>query len=210
MTTSNPGPTGSFHFSHASRTWTWSDDLFGIFGFAPGDVVPTRELILFHQHPEDRSEIEALLDDVIATGRPFSVWHRLVDAHGATRQVVTVGAGDFEAGRLQGFSGYLVDVTESVRLTTSREVDEAMEQMSQSRPAIEQSKGALMMRYRLDEQGAFALLRRYSQQANVKVRDVARTLVASLPLGGPGREERHHWDRLADELRLGAGDEAVS
>jgi len=200
VTTSNPGRTGTFHYDRASGSWSWSDDLYAVFGFAPGDVVPSRELILFHQHPEDRAEVEAQLDDVIATGRPFSMWHRLVDAQGNTRQVVTVGAGEFDgADEPEGVSGYLIDLTEAVRRTTSREVDEAMDQMSQSRPTIEQAKGALMMRYRLDEESAFTLLRRYSQGVNVKVRDVARSLVGSLGRGRPV-DDLARWDELAREL----------
>ena len=89
-----------------------------------------------------------------------------------------------------GVSGFLVDVTEAVRRTTAREVDEAMELMSQSRPAIEQAKGALMVTYGLDPDEAFLLLRRYSQQVNVKVRDVARNIVEALPRRRPARSAR--------------------
>ena len=53
--------------------------------------------------------------------------------------------------------------------------------MSQSRPAIEQAKGALMVSYGLDADDAFLLLRRYSQHVNVKLRDVARAVVEALP-----------------------------
>jgi hypothetical protein len=201
VTTSIPGPTGTFHFARATGTWTWSEQTFSIYGFAPGDVVPTTELVLSHQHPEDRAEVERLLAEVIETGRPHSVWHRVVDAEGSTRQVVTLCAGDFaEEGTLVGVSGFLVDLTEAVRRTTAREVDEAMELMSQSRPTIEQAKGALMLTYGVDEDAAFGLLRRYSQLANVKVRDVARSVVEAvvdrdLPLGS-----RPTWDELAGEL----------
>ena len=201
MTTSDPGLTGSFHYARATGAWTWAEQLYTIFGFDPGDVVPTLDLILVHQHLEDRAEVEAQLDDAIATGRPFSLWHRIRDAHGGTRQVVMVGAGDFaEDGELQGFSGYLIDLTEAVRRTTSREVDEAMEQMSQSRPTIEQAKGALMMRFRLAEDDAFALLRRYSQHANVKVREVARSVVEAATTGRFGDQDEALWAALAAEV----------
>ena len=201
MTTSIPRATGSFHFSRDTGTWTWSEQVYGIYGFAPGDVVPTTELILAHQHPEDRAEVEQILADAVETGTPHTLWHRIRDAHGNTRQVVMLGAGDFaDDGALKGFSGFLVDLTEAVRRTTAREVDEAMELMSQSRPAIEQAKGALMISYGLDADRAFQLLRRYSQHANVKLRDVAANVVDSLvdrdlPLGS-----RATWDDLAAEL----------
>ena len=117
-------------------------------------------------------------------------------------------AGDFaDDGSLAGFSGLLVDLTVAVRRTTAREVDEAMEQMSLSRPTIEQAKGALMISYGLDADYAFRLLRSYSQRANVKLRDVARNIVDALvdrdlPLG-----TRATWDELAAELRADAAEE---
>jgi hypothetical protein len=201
MTTSDPGLTGFFHYARATGAWTWSDQLYSIFGFEPGDVVPTLDLILVHQHLEDRADVEAHLDEAIATGRPFSLWHRIRDAHGNTRQVVMVGAGDFDGdGELHGFSGYLIDLTEALRRTTSREVDEAMEQMSQSRPTIEQAKGVLMVRFRLSDDEAFALLRSYSQHANVKVRDLARSVVEAATSGRFGEDDAELWASLAVEL----------
>ena len=201
MTTSIPGATGTFHFSRGTGTWTWSEQVYAIYGFAPGAVLPTTQLILAHQHPEDRAEVEQVLADAFETGTPHTLWHRIRDAHGNTRQVVMLGAGDFaDDGALVGFSGILVDLTEAVRRTTAREVDEAMELMSQSRPAIEQAKGALMISYGLDADRAFQLLRSYSQRTNVKLRDVARNVVEALvdrdlPLGS-----RATWDELAAEL----------
>lgn len=200
MTTSIPGSTGTFHFSRDTRTWTWSEQVYAIYGFAPGAVLPTTELILAHQHPEDRAEVERVLTEAIETGTPHTLWHRIRDARGTTRQVVMVGAGDFTGGELEGISGFLVDLTDAVRRTTAREVDEAIEQMSQSRPVIEQAKGALMISYGLDPDRAFQLLRSYSQRANVKLRDVARNVVEALvdrdlPLGS-----RATWDALAAGL----------
>jgi hypothetical protein len=210
VTSTNPGPSGAFHFATSSRTWTWSEPLFELFGFAPGDVVPTRELFLSHVHPEDREDVEAGLDAVLATGRPTCLWHRVVDAHGTTRQVVTVAdvatTGD---GAADGIVGHSVDVTEAVRLMASRDVDDALEQMSQSRPTIEQAKGALMMRYGVDEEASFGLLRRYSQHANIKVRDVARDLVQKMSHGQFADADLTAWDGLAAELTGGASEEAA-
>ena len=69
MTTSIPGTTGTFHFARDTGTWTWSEQVYAIYGFAPGDVVPTTELILAHQHPEDRAEVEQVLTDARRPGR---------------------------------------------------------------------------------------------------------------------------------------------
>ena len=48
-----------------------------------------------------------------------------------------------------------------------------------SRAVIDQAKGILMHRFHLDPPAAFALLKRLSQDHNVKVRDLAGALVAT-------------------------------
>jgi AmiR/NasT family two-component response regulator len=44
--------------------------------------------------------------------------------------------------------------------------------------------GILMERFDLDDTGAFEILKRYSQQNNVKLRDVAHELVSTRSLRG--------------------------
>jgi hypothetical protein len=201
VTTSYQGPSGSFRLARASGSWTWSEELYTIYGFAPGDVVPTLELLLSHQHPDDRAAVEEHLSDALEKGRPLSLWHRIVDAHGTTRQLVTVGSAELaDDGSVVAVSGYTTDVTEAVRRTTSEDVQHAMEVISQSRPTIEQAKGVLMMTYAIDAEAAFELLRRYSQLENVKVRDVARSIVESLVGDVLPAASRPSLDRVAAEM----------
>ena len=44
MTTVITGPYGPFTYTVATGAWWWSDDLYRIHGFEPGDVVPTPAL----------------------------------------------------------------------------------------------------------------------------------------------------------------------
>lgn len=194
------GLVGSFQYSSATDTLTWSDPVYAIHGFRPRDVVPSLELMLSHLHPEDRELAASLLSEVCATGLPFSLWHRIIDAQGLERQVLSVGAGVIdERGVVGGFSGYVTDVTDAVRRAVAAEVQEAVEGVSRSRPVIDQVKGALMLTYSLDADAAFALLRRYSQVANVKVRDVARQISEALASGDFPLGTRQALDRLVAE-----------
>ena len=47
-------------------------------------------------------------------------------------------------------------------------------------PEIEQAKGALMLAYGITADDAFALLCSFSQDRNIKVRDIAARLTANL------------------------------
>ncbi|MGZ4426932.1 MAG: PAS and ANTAR domain-containing protein [Nocardioidaceae bacterium] len=207
MTTTNTGPIGSFSYTHASDSWTWSEALYEIHGFAPREVVPSTELLLVHKHPADRPAAEALIRTVRETGERFSFFHRIVDAQGALRHVHCLGEGVRDAaGRLTGLRGYMADLTGPVRRITAVEVEEAVSALEQTRPAIEQVKGALMLTFGIDPDGAFEVLRRYSQMTNVKVRDLARTLAdgiasGALPAGVFPAGDRASWLTLVDELR---------
>jgi hypothetical protein len=68
-----------------------------------------------------------------------------------------------------------------------------------TRAVIEQAKGALIWRFRLSDDAAFALLRRWSQSSNVKLHTVADILVNVVCRG----ETTHRrWaSELADWLR---------
>ncbi len=59
-----------------------------------------------------------------------------------------------------------------------------------ARKVIGQAQGILMERYNLDADHAFAVLRRYSQQNNLKLNDVARRLIATREL--PESRTRAH------------------
>jgi GAF domain-containing protein len=64
----------------------------------------------------------------------------------------------------------------SVALGTARQ-EETLWQAIDARKLIGQAQGILMERFDLDSDRAFAVLRRYSQDNNVKLREVARLLV---------------------------------
>jgi GAF domain-containing protein len=65
---------------------------------------------------------------------------------------------------------------------------EDLESVREARTLVGQAQGILMERHEIDADQAFAVLRRYSQQGNVKLRDVAAQLVRTRKLPeAPGR-----------------------
>ncbi len=181
MTTVITGPYGPFTYNVLTKTWWWSDDLYRIHGFEPGDVVPTTDLLVAHKHPDDAAVATAIILNAFTSGEPFALWHRIIDARLRTRTVVSVGDGvRDESGRLVEVRGYMVDVTGSKRGQTARDIDEAVRRSAESRGTIEQAKGIIMATLEVDADTAFGMLKRNSQNANVKLRDLAQTLVTTL------------------------------
>ncbi|GAB2488481.1 PAS and ANTAR domain-containing protein [Promicromonospora xylanilytica] len=172
-------PVGRYRLDLATGQWAWSDEVYVMHGFEPGQIVPTTPLMLSHKHPDDRARVDGLLRRAAETGQPFSSVHRIRDAHGKTRTLAVTGQGrrDPATGRVTELFGYFIDVTESHREAAARDATASIRASAERRAVIEQAKGVLMVVYGTNEESAFELLRQASNLANIPVRDIAQTLV---------------------------------
>jgi hypothetical protein len=93
----------------------------------------------------------------------------------ATSEAVTDDLGAVTAVR-----GVFVDLTETLRRQQAAEVTRAVQQSAATRASIDQAKGVLMACFDLTDAQAFDLPRLHSSYANVRLRDVAGTLVQRL------------------------------
>jgi PAS domain-containing protein len=190
-----PQPVGQFILDLADHSWWWSDELYAMHGFRPGEIKPTTALMLAHKHPEDRDRVEEALLATLATGEPFSSVHRIVDAQGRTRTLGVVGRAriDPRTESTTHLSGYFVDLTLTQRELAQREATAAIRASSASRSTIEQAKGAVMAIYGLPAGEAFDLMCHHSSITNEPLRDLSRRLVDALTAGGGmramGRDE---------------------
>lgn len=174
LTGSTTESVGRFTYTVATDSWWWSTSLYTIYGFTPGEIVPTTALMTAHQHPDDRAGATELITAAVTAGKPFCSRHRIIDAQQRTHTVVTIGEGIRDTDdQIVQVSGYLIDVTRSLQRDLAAATQTAVEQSAETRAAIEQAKGALMITYGLDENEAFALLRWHSQHTNIKLRDIA-------------------------------------
>lgn len=182
-------PVGRYLLELSSGRWTWSDEVFVMHGFRPGEIVPTTELMLSHKHPDDRARVDHVLRNAAATGRPFSSVHRVYDAHGRLRTLAVTGQSrrDPATGEVSELYGYFIDVTEASREEAQREATASIRASAENRAAIEQAKGVLMVTFGTDAEGAFERLRAASNRLNVPVRDLAAWLVHWF--SGPGVTE---------------------
>ncbi|MFC0625572.1 GAF and ANTAR domain-containing protein [Kribbella deserti] len=100
----------------------------------------------------------------------------------------TVGVLSLYAGRIDAFGNddlaiaHILARHASIAVAAARH-QESMVQAVDARKLIGQAMGVLMMKFDVDEQRAFAILKRYSQHHNRKLREVAQEVVdtRSLP-----------------------------
>ena len=175
------GDVGHYSYAVASGDWWWSDGVYALHGYAPRTVEPSTELMLSHKHPDDRSRALAVLEAASETGQPFSCYHRIIDQQRKVRSVLSVGRGIPGAdGRVADVVGYFVDLTQVRRDETEAEIQSALARAAEHREAIDEVKGMIMMATGCTSDAAFACLRRHSQDANMKVADIAHRLIEAV------------------------------
>jgi hypothetical protein len=173
---------GSFRFWFVGQTWEWSDEVARMHGYEPGEVVPTNELLLSHKHPDDRQHVQDALDDALLSRGSLSSRHRFIDTGGRVHTVIVLADRMLDdEGAVVGTEGYYVDLTDTFDQTRRQALDASLPELLESRAAIEQAKGVLMVVYRIDANAAFELLLWRSQYTNTKVRALAAQIVAELP-----------------------------
>lgn len=183
---------GQYRLDLATGTWWWSSETFRVHGFEPGEVVPTTQLVLAHKHPDDRERVRQILDEARTTGEPFSSVHRIMDARGAERYLVIVGQGrrDPDTGEVVELLGYFVDITSTVAAGGEERAHRDIAAAAAGRGPIEQAKGILVATHGVDPDEAFGLLRRASNDKNVRLRDLARVVVDEATRSGENCAER--------------------
>jgi GAF domain-containing protein len=96
----------------------------------------------------------------------------------------TIGALNLHAHRTQAFDEDDIEIAHvfgrhaSVALAAVRQ-EKGLREAITARHLIGQAQGILMERFALDADRAFAVLRRYSQDNNVKLREVAQRIIAT-------------------------------
>lgn len=174
-------PAGLFSYDLVSDSLTWSDEVFRIHGFRPGDVVPSVELLMAHKHPEDRDHAVRILERTKADGTPFCCYDRLINSRGRVRRVITVGKGvRNDTGRVVGIHGMILDLTSTLASELGPETAAAVARSAENRATIEQAKGAVMMQFGVDADAAFAILSRLSQNTNKPVAQVCEDLLVAI------------------------------
>lgn len=174
-----PPPIGRYRFDGA--VWTWTDEMFAMHGFAPGEVVPSGDLMLAHIDPDEVPGARVNFKQALLSGLPYASYHHLVDAGRLRRTVLVTGWGRLDDhGEVVELVGTMTELTDVVHTDAQVEVCAAIAGVTEHRAAIEQAKGMLMLACGLRPDDAFDVLRATSQNGNVKLHDLAERLTATV------------------------------
>lgn len=105
---------GNWRADFRTGELTWSEEIYHIFGYPPGDHPLTLQTFYDHVHPEDRGAQRRAEREAAATGR-YDLVHRIVRPDGAVRHMHELAQAERDTGgRLLSLTGTVQDVTERV------------------------------------------------------------------------------------------------
>lgn len=91
----------------------WSDQVFRIFGYHPGDVEVNNKLFYERVHPDDRSKVREAVSNALRTGQSYTVEHRIIRNDGKIRTVIENAEVSFDGtGKPLKMIGAVQDITE--------------------------------------------------------------------------------------------------
>src|ERR1700691_653523 len=106
-------PFGTWEWNIATNEAVWSDELYRLFGFAPGAAIDINQGWLDHVHPDDRSRVRANVQRTRDDPAPHSNEFRIIrtDGQARTLRLQVWGNGDRR-------SATVADVTDRQQLAS--------------------------------------------------------------------------------------------
>ena len=92
----------------------WSDEVYRIHGFEPGEIRPSLDNALEFYHPDDRERVSGVVERSMSSGEPFSFQARVVRPDGSVRQVLSRGLVHSENGVSTVLFGVFQDISDQV------------------------------------------------------------------------------------------------
>ncbi|NNJ92089.1 MAG: PAS domain-containing protein, partial [Gammaproteobacteria bacterium] len=105
---------GHWRLDLIDRELFWSDEVYRIHGFEPGEIRPTLENALKFYHADDRDQISDVIERSLASGEPFKFQARIVRPDGSVRQVLSRGLVNSEEGKNTALYGVFQDISEQI------------------------------------------------------------------------------------------------
>ncbi|AFD00691.1 putative PAS sensor signal transduction histidine kinase [Methanocella conradii HZ254] len=78
---------GNWAWNLKTGEMQWSDEIFRIFGYEPGEIRPTCEWLMSRIHPEDREMMEKSVEVALKENRLFNIDYRIIASDGSIRYI---------------------------------------------------------------------------------------------------------------------------
>jgi CheY-like chemotaxis protein len=102
---------GSWRWDLVEDVVKWSDEAYRIFGFEPGEVVPTIAVLMPKIHPDDRAVVEYFYKKAIKTGDMQQCEYRLIDGNREKVLLTRILVKRDAAGVATELVGFTLDIT---------------------------------------------------------------------------------------------------
>ncbi len=103
---------GNWVYNSESKTYEWSDEIFRILGYQPGEVEPTHKNYFDRIHPDDIERIKKTVSKAKDKRQGYAIKYRIIRPTGETTYVRELGRLDYnEEGHQVAVLGTMQDVT---------------------------------------------------------------------------------------------------
>ena len=122
---------GSYVWDVENNITTWSDELYRIFGYEPGEIEASHSHFVDRIHEEDKKGFLQLTSDVIANRKPYTSEYRIERPDGEIRYVhEQLGIKLDDKGQLRSMVSVIQDITDRIldesRLRSERDFNESV------------------------------------------------------------------------------------
>ncbi|MES1215504.1 MAG: PAS domain-containing protein [Bacteroidota bacterium] len=110
---------GSWEADIITGEFKWSDEIYRIYGYDPGEVKPGQDIVLHHIHPDDRAFYQQALFSILQDRDNYASEIRIVDRNGIHKFVYfKIVVKRNASGQLIRLLGFIQDITEKKELET--------------------------------------------------------------------------------------------
>ncbi len=141
---------GSFERNFQTGKTYWSDECYRIFGYKPGEIYPTYDLLLSHIHPDDQELFFQYIDKSSLNNTPFEPEFRIIRKDGVQRFILIRDQMEWDkSGNSLRMFGTILDITDR------RKMERALKESERKYRELVQESRSFILRLLPDEKISF-------------------------------------------------------
>lgn len=139
------GHLGNWSLNLKTNEFSWSDEIYRIYGYEPGNIKPTRDEFFKVEFEEDNARLEQFEQSLLKSDGNYSIEHRIRLPNDDIRRVHEQGVSSFDdQGKLIEVNGTVQDITDRIRQKEQEVHDQKMDAVGQLTSGIAHDFGNLM------------------------------------------------------------------